>query len=312
MRILVTGANGFVGRNLVPLLRRRGHDVLDPDSVDLDLTDAESLDEFLESESPEAVIHLAALCGGIQFNRANPARLWYVNTVMGANVLELCAHHQIGRLVLLATTCGYPKSPKAIPFVEEELWDGLPEPTNAPYGIAKRSLAYAASAYRAQYGLDTRVLVPTNLYGPGDHFLEPDKSHVIPGLIQRIWEASKLPNPHLEIWGTGNATRDFLYVGDACEAITLAVEKDSWPKDSGPINLGSGSEVSIAQLVTMILSVMDCQVSISWDSSKPDGQPRRCMDTSKARKVLGWSASTPLPKGLVKTFESFKKEVYRA
>jgi len=312
MKILVTGASGFLGSSVMPCLKKAGHEVFDPDSVELDLMDEGALQSFIRNYTPEAIVHLAANCGGIQYNRKHPADLWYDNTIMGACVLDVSSEYRsiIKRVVLMATTCGYPRTPKTIPFVEEELWDGIPEPTNASYGIAKRSLAYAAQAYRRQYDLDVRVLVPTNLYGPHDHFMEPERSHVIPGLMRRLDEASRLPTPHLTIWGTGQATRDFLYVEDCAEAIRLTVEKPDWPAAGGPINLGSGQEVSISDLVFQIAKVMGFQGSISWDPDKPDGQPRRCLNTRKAFEVLKWAAATPLVTGLEKTWAHYKEALY--
>ena len=292
MRVFLTGAEGFLGRHVYAALENAGHTPFFFSKESCNVLNAPRLYEVLAAAKPDAVIHMAALCGGIQANRQSPARFWHDNLMMGMNVLSVCYGLGIKKVVMLGTTCSYPKNCK-VPFKEDDLFTGYPEDTNAPYGIAKAALLVGARAYHEQYGMNVVTLVPTNLYGPGDHF-EPERSHVIPALIKKVIEAKGA----LTVWGSGLATRDFLYVEDCARAIVLALEHYDSPC---PVNLGSGKEVSIVGLTELIADLLKWTGRIIFDKTKPDGQPRRCLDTSRASKYLGWEARTPLKEGLRKT-----------
>ncbi len=294
-RILVTGSTGFLGQHVMAALDLAGADKrLQPTHDQYDLTNEAEAAYVFQFTQPDIVIHLAAVCGGIGANRARPADFWADNLAMGANVLRQSAKHQVKRLVMVGTTCSYPKHCQ-IPFKESDLWIGYPEETNAPYGIAKRALIEGAKAYRQQYGLDTVTLIPTNLYGPGDNF-NPDTSHIIPALIKKCAEDDK----HLILWGSGMPTRDFLYVEDCAQAILKACLCESQEE---PINLGSGREVSIFETAKTISDMMGAGRWISFDKTKPDGQPRRLLDTSRAERLLGWKSSTQFEFGIRKTID---------
>jgi GDP-L-fucose synthase len=295
MRVFLTGAEGFLGKHVYAALEDAGHSPFFFSKKLCNVLNAPKLYELLSQSKPDAVIHLAAVCGGIQANQAAPARFWHDNLAMGLNVLSVCNGLNIKKLIMMGTTCSYPRDCK-VPFVESDLFTGYPEDTNAPYGIAKRALVVGAQAYRKQYGLDVVTLIPTNLYGEYDHF-EPERSHVIPALIKKIVEAEGA----LTLWGTGKPTRDFVYAKDCAQAIALALDGKS--PTSGPVNLGSGQEVSIKQVAEMIAEILKWKGRIVFDKSKPDGQPRRCLDTTQARTYWGWEATTPLKEGLRKTIE---------
>lgn len=301
LRILVTGSGGFLGTHVCNAIdRRRDLDLIRCDGRAVcDLRDPVATDNLLRSIEPDHVIHLAARVGGIGANMANPATFWHDNLAMGMNILK-ASRFLRKKLVLVGTTCSFPVTPKTIPFVESELFDGMPEPTNAPYGIAKRCLFCGAKAYRKQFGLQTAMLIPTNLYGSGDNF-DPGTSHVIPALFRKMVEARNAGRDSVELWGTGRATRDFLYVEDCAEAIVKALDVDTGDEW---VNLGSGQEVSIADLASMISKVVGYEGSFEWDLLKPDGQPRRCLDVRRAGELLGWWAMTPLDEGLKRTYES--------
>lgn len=291
--VLVTGSNGFLGSHVMELIKSLDCEYWGHLHKDHDLTNAEDADILFHQARPNVVIHLAALCGGIGANQVRPADFWADNLLMGVHVLEKCRQYNVEKLVLVGTTCSYPKLAE-IPFKEESIWSGYPEETNAPYGIAKRCLIEGAKAYKAQYGLNTTVLIPTNLFGPGDDF-DAGTSHVIPALIRKCAE-----NPsELKLWGSGTPTRDFLYVEDCAKAILKAVECN----DLGPINLGSGREVSIFEVAKLISDMMGAKRWISFDKSKPDGQPRRALDTSTAEALLGWRSTTYTEYGLRKTID---------
>ncbi len=295
--ILVTGGEGFLGRHVVAELKARGHsDVFAARHYDFNLCYASDA-VLLMAKQPDTVIHLAAHVGGIGLNQARPADLFRDNMLMGLNMLDQCAVFGVEKLVMVGTVCAYPKY-APVPFREENLWEGYPEKTNAAYGIAKRALLVAGQAYRQQYGLNVIHLIPTNLYGPGDRF-DLDTSHVIPALIRKCVEAKK-GGEAVTLWGDGSPTRDFLYVEDAAEAIVTATEKYD---DAEPVNLGSGREVSIAALAQMVARLVGFVGSITWDRTKPNGQPRRAVNSSRAFDEFGWKAKTQLEDGLRATVE---------
>jgi len=304
-RALVTGGAGFLGSFLVEKLRERGcKDIFVPRSKDYDLVEMEAVKRLYQDSKPDIVIHLAARVGGIGANRANPGRFFYENLVMGVQMMEVGRQIGIKKFVAIGTICAYPKF-TPVPFKEEDLWNGYPEETNAPYGLAKKMLLVQAQAYRQQYGFNAIYLLSVNLYGPGDNF-DLETSHVIPALIRKCVDAmsqpqsSNLPPRTITIWGTGRATREFLYVEDAAEGILLATEKYDNPD---PVNLGSGFEISVKDLLDLIVRLTGFKGEIFWDSSKPDGQPRRMLDISKAKKEFGFRSKTSLEEGLKKTID---------
>lgn len=301
MKVLVTGGKGFLGKALARVLVSADLDVVVAGRSDGDLTMAGRALSLFQSVKPDAVIHLAAVVGGIGANQMNPAVFWQQNLLMGMNVLDACLSVNAAKLVMVGTTCSYPKTPKTIPFVEEELFDGYPEETNAPYGIAKRSLIVGALAYHRQFGLDVSVAVPTNLYGPEDNF-DLKTSHVIPALIRKMHEARVRGEKFVEIWGSGKATRDFLYVEDAAKGLATILLKG---KPGSITNLGSGSEVSVASVAESVSRVTGFGGRATYDKSKPDGQPRRCLDIGRA-KALGWKPETSLLGGLEMTYHWWK------
>jgi GDP-L-fucose synthase len=299
-RVLVTGGSGFLGRVVVSKLRQRGADVVAPRRADYDLTDHDAADQVFVDTSPEVVVHLAARVGGIGYNQKAPADLYLANLLMGTHVLEAARRHDAAKTVLVGTVCSYPKF-TPVPFREETLWDGYPEETNAPYGIAKKALLVHAQVNRAQHGQRSAFLIPTNLYGPGDKF-HPSVSHVIPALIKNCVEAVERGEDKVDVWGTGRATREYLYVDDAAEGIVLAAELLD---DPDPVNLGTDREISIRETVEHIARLTGFTGELRWDPTKPDGQPRRRVDTSRAERLLGWHASMPFDEGLARTIEWF-------
>lgn len=308
MRILVTGGYGFLGESVCKSLESRNHEVQRFHSPrnrsfgGFDLLCPESTFGIIGSSDPDAVIHLAAVVGGIGANKKEPGRFAFENLMMGLNVIEACRHFKIRKMVLAGTICMYPKF-APVPFKEENLWDGYPEETNAPYGIAKKALMVTAQGYRLQYNCNFVTLMPVNLYGPRDNF-DLETSHVIPAMIRKFHEAKKLNLETVTLWGDGTPTREFLFVDDAADAFALAVEKyDS----SVPINIGTGKEISMFDLSSMIKQIVGYEGAIIWDKSKPNGQPRRCLDVSRAEKALGWKARTDLKTGLIKTYYWFKE-----
>lgn len=301
-RVLVTGGNGFLGRHVCRKLRERGvGDVIVPRSDEHDLTDRAQVAALWETARPDVVIHLAARVGGIGANMAAPADLYVTNLLMGTYVIEQARLSGTPKTVLLGTICAYPKF-TPVPFAETSLWDGYPEETNAPYGVAKKALLVHAQANRAQYGQNAIYLLPTNLYGPGDKF-HPDVSHVIPALIKKCVEAVERGEPSIPVWGTGTATREFLYVDDCAEGIVLATERYDGAE---PVNLGADHEVAIADLAEMIAKLTGFEGTLEWDTSKPDGQPRRRVDATRARELFGFEAKTPLEDGLRRTIEWYR------
>lgn len=269
-----------------------------PRSRDCDLRDGQQIDQLLRDFEPQVVIHLAAVVGGIGANRRNPGRYFYENALMGIQLIEACRRQQVEKFVGLATICSYPKH-TPVPFREDELWSGYPEETNAPYGLAKKMLLFQAQAYRQQYGMNAITLFPVNLYGPRDNF-DPDSSHVIPALIRKFIEAREAGSDYVQVWGTGSASREFLYVEDAAEAIGLAAERYESPE---PMNLGSGREITIRELADLLREFCGYCGEIRWDSSKPDGQPRRCLDVSRAAREIGFTAKTDFETGIRRTID---------
>jgi GDP-L-fucose synthase len=297
-KILVTGGNGFLGRFVIKELLKtyKKEEIYVPRSAIFDLTDRLQVDHLYNHTSPEIVIHLAAVVGGIGANMENPGKFFYDNMAMGLHLIEGARKHNIKKFVQIGTVCAYPKI-CSVPFLEEDIWAGYPEETNAPYGIAKKSLFVMLEAYKKQYELNSTVLVPCNLYGPYDNF-DPKSSHVIPALIRKFVEAKINKSPFVECWGSGNATREFLYASDAARAIAASIEIDT---DPSPINLGGGVEISIRDLVNKIKDLCEYSGEIVWNSSKPDGQPRRFLDITKAKRVLGWTPTKDFTEGLRET-----------
>lgn len=298
MKVLVTGGGGFLGSHLVERLEAVGHDVFTARRRDYDLTRADDAERLFADAQPELVFHLAAEVGGIGANRANPGRYWYANLMMGAHMLELSRLHEVRKLVVAGTVCAYPKF-TPVPFREEHLWDGYPEETNAPYGVAKKSVLVGAQAYRDQYGTDAIFLLPANLYGPRDNF-DLETSHVIPALIRKMVEAER----EVVLWGDGSPTREFLYVEDCAEGFLLAAERYD---DPAPVNLGTGVETSIRELAETIADLTGFDGELVWDTSMPNGQPRRSLDASRARERFGFTAGTSLRDGLEKTVAWYRE-----
>lgn len=302
-RVVITGGAGFLGSYVVEKLQERGcKNIFVPRSKDYDLTKEKSIIDLLNDTNPNMIIHLAAVVGGIGANRENPGSFFYKNLMMGVQLIEQARLHDVDKFVAIGTICAYPKY-TPVPFKEEDLWNGYPEETNAPYGLAKKMMLVQSQAYRQQYGFNSIYLLPVNLYGPRDNF-DPKTSHVIPALIKKCIDAVNEGKDEIVVWGTGNATREFLYVEDCAEAIVLAAEKYN---SSDPVNIGSGFEISIKDLVNLIAELTGFKGKIVWDATKPDGQPRRLLDTSKAEKYFGFKAKTDFREGLKKTIEWYKK-----
>lgn len=300
-RIVVTGGAGFLGRAVCARLRQQGcTNIVAPTRQDCDLLDPHAVERLYRDVRPQVVFHLAAEVGGIGANQREPGRFLYSNLQMGLHLIESARKHGVEKFIQVGTVCAYPKM-TPVPFREADLWNGYPEETNAPYGIAKKTLLVMLQSYRQQYGLNGIYLLPVNLYGPGDDY-DAESSHVIPALIRKCVTAIKSNAPDMTVWGTGSATREFLYVDDCAAGLILAAENYS---GSEPINLGSGQEVSIRDLVSMIADVTGYRGRIVWDASRPDGQPRRCLDTTKAREVLGFQAATAIQDGLRATLKDY-------
>jgi GDP-L-fucose synthase len=301
-RVCVTGGAGFLGSFVLEkLAERNAANVYVPTIEEYDLTQPEDIDRVLDKSKPDVIIHLAALAGGIGANRARPAEFFYKNLMMGVPLMHKAWEAGVSKFVAIGTICAYPKF-TPIPFKEENLWDGYPEETNAPYGLAKKMLLVQAQAYREQYGFNAIYLLPVNLYGPRDNF-NLETSHVIPALIRKCVEAQQRGEEKIEVWGTGSPTREFLYAGDAAEGILLGAEKY---EGSEPVNLGSGMEISIIDLVELIVKLTGFGGEIVWDTSKPDGQPRRALDVTRAREYFGFEAQMQFEEGLRRTIEWFK------
>jgi GDP-L-fucose synthase len=297
-KILVTGGGGFVGSHLVGRLQEQGHEPFVARRRDYDLTRWEDAERLFREAEPELVYHLAAEVGGIGANRANPGRYWYANLMMGAHVLELARINETAKVVVAGTVCAYPKF-TPVPFREDELWNGYPEETNAPYGVAKKTILVGAQAYREQYGLDAIFLLPANLYGPRDNF-DLETSHVIPALIRKMVEAEN----EIVLWGDGSPSREFLFVDDLVEALLLAAERYD---GADPVNVGTGVETSIRELAETLADVTGFDGEIVWDTSMPNGQPRRSLDASRALELFGFEAKTPLRDGLERTVAWYRE-----
>jgi len=302
-RIVVTGGGGFVGSFLIEQLRDRGYQHVEPiRRKDLDLTHEADARRLYQEQRPDVVLHLAAEVGGIGANRDNPGRFFFANLAMGLHLIEQARIHRIKKFVQVGTICAYPKF-TPVPFRESELWNGYPEETNAPYGVAKKSLLVMCQAYRQQYGLNAIYLLPVNLYGPRDNF-DLHSSHVIPALIRKCVEARDAGRTHIDAWGTGAASREFLYVEDCARGLLTAMERYDSPE---PMNLGSGREITIKALTEMVARLSRFDGKIVWDPSKPDGQPRRCLDVTRARQEMDFVAQTSLEDGLAKTIAWFEQ-----
>ncbi|MBU0952184.1 MAG: GDP-L-fucose synthase [Elusimicrobia bacterium] len=304
-KVTITGGAGFLGSHLTKKLQKNGcSNIFIPKIEDYNLVNMTDVSKMYKNSKPDIVIHLAAVVGGIGANSENPGKFFYDNLMMGVQLMEIGRQVGVEKFVALGTICCYPKF-TPIPFKENDLWIGYPEETNAPYGLAKKMLLVQSQAYRQQYGFNSIFLMPVNLYGPGDNF-DPRSSHVIPALIRKCINAIEKKEKEIIVWGTGKATREFLYVEDASEGIMLATEKYN---KSDPVNLGAGFEISIKDLVELIVKLTGFQGKITWDSTKPDGQPRRSLDTSRAQKEFGFKAKTNFEEGLKKTIDWYKKSL---
>jgi GDP-L-fucose synthase len=299
VKVLVTGGGGFLGSHLVERLEAEGHAVFAARQRDFDLTHWHDTERLFEEARPDRVFHLAAEVGGIGANLVNPGRYWYANLMMGAHVLEQSRLRDVEKLVIVGTVCAYPKV-TPVPFREEDLWNGYPEETNAPYGVAKKSVLVGAQAYRQQYGTNAIFLLPTNLYGPRDRF-HPTNAHVIPDLIRKMVGSPD----EVVLWGDGSPTREFLYVDDCVEGLVLAADRY---EGADPVNLGAGKEISIRDLAELVASVTGFEGRIAWDTTKPNGQPRRSVDATRARELFGFEAKTPLREGLERTVAWYREQ----
>jgi GDP-L-fucose synthase len=302
-RVVVTGGAGFLGTHVVEQLCQRGAEVMVPRKRDYDLVELDACRRLIDDTRPDLVVHLAARVGGIGANRQNPGSFFYENLMMGVQLLEVCRLREVPKVVSVGTICSYPNL-TPVPFREDTLWEGYPEETNAPYGLAKKMLLVQSQAYRQQYGFNAVHLLPVNLYGPGDNF-DLASSHVIPALIRKCQEAIDGGRREIEVWGTGRASREFLYVGDAARGICLAAERYDGVE---PVNLGAGFEITIRDLVVLIARLTGFDGEIRWDPSKPDGQPRRCLDTSRAERLFGFRATTGFEEGLRRTIEWYRQQ----
>ena len=304
-RIVVTGGAGFLGGYILEGLRKRGcEDILVPKIEDYDLVNLEDVMRMYDNMKPDIVIHLAAVVGGIGANREHPGEFFYKNLMMGVQLIEQGRVRAIEKFVAIGTICAYPKF-TPVPFKEEELWNGYPEETNAPYGLAKKMLLVQSQAYRAEYGFNSIFLLPVNLYGPGDNF-DPASSHVIPALIKKCVDAIEAGADHIDCWGTGRVSREFIYAADAAEGILLATEHYNGDE---PVNVGAGFEITIKDLAEKIAELTGFEGELRWDSSKPDGQPRRCLDTSRAKEYFGFEARTDFDEGLKATIKWYREQL---
>jgi GDP-L-fucose synthase len=303
-RVVVTGGAGFLGSHVAEELRAQGaDDITLPRKKDYDLVERDAVRRLVADTRPDLVIHLAARVGGIGANRENPGSFFYENLMMGVQLIEECRLRAVPKIVTVGTICAYPKL-TPVPFREEDLWSGYPEETNAPYGLAKKMLLVQGQGYRQQYGMNVIHLLPVNLYGPRDNF-DPSSSHVIPALIKKVQDAIDEGRDSIEVWGTGRASREFLYVEDAARGVCLAAARYD---GADPVNIGAGFEITIRELVERITRLMGFAGQVRWDPNKPDGQPRRCLDTSRAERLFGFRAGTPFEEGLRRTIEWYRSE----
>lgn len=304
-RIIITGGAGFLGREVCKSLEAyKPERIISPRSAEFDLRDRTAIQRLLRLFHPHVIIHLAAVVGGIGGNRKYPGRYFYDNAIMGIELMEQSRQFNVDKFVMIGTICSYPKF-TPVPFKEDDLWNGYPEETNAPYGLAKKMLLVQAQAYRQQYGMNAITLMPVNLYGPADNF-DPETSHVIPALIRKVVEAQAQGRDSIEVWGSGSASREFLFVRDAARGIVLGAEHYN---EADPVNLGSGKEISIRELVELICELCQFRGGIRWDASKPDGQPRRCLDTTRAANAFGFKAATDFRAGLLETIAWYREHV---
>jgi GDP-L-fucose synthase len=302
-RVVVTGGSGFLGRHVVDRLKRFDEvDVFVPRSQDYDLVSSADINTLLTDVKPDLVIHLGAVVGGIGANQKSPGRFFYDNLMMGVQLIEQARLHGVKKFVAVGTVCAYPKF-TPVPFKEDDLWNGYPEETNAPYGLAKKMMLVQAQSYRQQYGFNTIFLLPSNLYGPADNF-NPETSHVIPALIRKCVEARDSGATHIDVWGTGHASREFLYVEDCADALVLAAARYD---ESEPVNIGTGKEITIAQLVDLIRNATGFAGEVRWQSDKPDGQPRRCLDVTRAYEKFGFRAGVTFEEGLKHTVKWYEE-----
>ena len=301
MKVMVTGGHGFLGKFVCAKLDETGYNVINPSHKELELMNTEEVERYLILHFPDAVVHLAAVCGGIGANQKHPAEFFYKNLIMDTQLMHTAWQCGVKKFVALGTVCCYPVN-TLVPFKEEDVWNGYPESTNAPYGLAKKMMMVQAQAYRVQYGFNAIFVIPTNLYGPGDNF-DPESSHVIPAIICKVQDAMEKGETKVSLWGTGGVTRDFLYVDDAAEGICLALEEYNGME---PINLGSGKEISIVDVAGKICQLMGYKGGLAFDRTMPDGQPRRCLSIEKARKYLGWEPKVGLEDGLRDTIEYWR------
>ena len=307
-KILITGGAGFLGRQVCEQLAlKEPAAIIVPRKAEYDLTQQNAVRRLLQDHQPDLIIHLAAVVGGIGANRENPGKYFYENCMMGTMLLEEARLHGVSKLVSVGTICAYPKF-TPVPFKEDDLWIGYPEETNAPYGLAKKMLIVQSQAYRQQYGFNSITLLPVNLYGPGDNF-DPSSSHVIPALVKKVLDARDEGRDYIEVWGTGSASREFLFVRDAAKGVVAAAENYN---DSEPVNLGSGKEITIKELAELICQLCNFPGELRWDQTKPDGQPRRCLDTSRARERFGFQAQTDFHDGLKETIAWYENERQRS
>lgn len=309
-RVCVTGGAGFLGRVVCEKLCAAGlpkEQLFVPRRKDFDLTQEADVRRLYDTAKPTIVVHLAAEVGGIGANREHPGRFFFANMAMGLHLIEQARERSLAKFVQVGTVCAYPKF-TPVPFKEEDLWNGYPEETNAPYGVAKKALFVMLDAYRQEYGMKSSVVVPVNLYGPGDNF-DPKSSHVIPALIRKVQEAQQRGDQSIVCWGSGSASREFLYVDDAAAGIVAATLKMDSPE---PINLGNGREIAIRDLIHMIAKLCGFEGRIEWDATKPDGQPRRCLDVSRAKELLNWQAEMPLEEGLRRTISWWRENAQPA
>ena len=302
-RVLLTGGSGFLGQRVVQQLAAvENVELFIPRRNSYDLVEMADVKRLLADTNPDLIIHLAAVVGGIGANQKNPGRFFYDNLMMGAQLIEQARLHGVAKFVALGTVCSYPKF-TPVPFREEDLWNGYPEETNAPYGLAKKMMLVQSQSYRQQYGFNSIFLLPANLYGPGDNF-NPESSHVIPALIRKCIEARDNGESHLDVWGTGNASREFLFVDDCAEAILRAA---AYYEESEPVNIGTGTEIKISELVTLITRLTEFGGEIRWQTDKPDGQPRRSLDVSRAHEKFGFKAKTSFEDGLRRTIDWYER-----